>query len=85
MVFYTTFYTTDKIDNLTCEITYGNFTCDDYRLLSIVFNAILGGNFAGNGTIILYNKQKNTWMLGNVKFISRVDKDISLGRYSLVR
>ncbi len=22
---------TDKNDNLTCEIIYGNFICDDYR------------------------------------------------------
>jgi hypothetical protein len=27
----------------------------------------------------LYNKQKNTWMLGNTRFISRVEHDISLG------
>ena len=24
----------------------------------------------------LYNKQKNTWMLGNTRFISRVENDI---------
>jgi hypothetical protein len=28
----------------------------------------------------LYNKQKNTWMLGNTRFISRVEHDISLVR-----
>ena len=34
----------------------------------------------------LYNKQNNTWMLGNLKFISRVEQDISLVRFdSLVR
>jgi hypothetical protein len=26
----------------------------------------------------LYNKQKNTWVLGNTRFISRVEHDISL-------
>ena len=24
-------YATDENDNLTCEIIYGNFTCDDYH------------------------------------------------------
>jgi hypothetical protein len=28
----------------------------------------------------LYNKQKNTWVLGNTRFISRVEHDISLVR-----
>jgi hypothetical protein len=28
----------------------------------------------------LYNKQKNTWVVGNTKFISRVEHDISLVR-----
>ena len=28
----------------------------------------------------LYNKQKNTWVVGNTRFISRVEHDISLVR-----
>ncbi len=36
------------------------------------FNAIFGCNFVGNGAIFLYNKQNNTWMLGNMDFISSV-------------
>ena len=28
-------------------------------------------------TCSLYNKQKNTWVLGNTRFISRVEHDIS--------
>ena len=30
----------------------------------------------------LYNKQNNTWMLGNMKSISRVEQDISLACFA---
>ena len=29
-----------------------------------------------NRTIVLYNKQNNTWMCGNLKYILIVDQDI---------
>ena len=32
-----------------------------------------------------YNKQNNTWMFGNAKFISRVEQDISLVRFAHLR
>ena len=33
----------------------------------------------------LYNKQKNTWVLGNTRFISRVEHDLTRSLRSLVR
>ena len=36
----------------------------------------------GNSSIFIYNKQNNTWMFGNMKFISRVEQDISLVRFA---
>ena len=33
--------------------------------------------FVVENILPLYNKQKNTWMPGNTKFISRVENDIS--------
>jgi hypothetical protein len=33
----------------------------------------------------LYNKQKNTWVLGNTRFISRIEHDISLVRCAHLR
>ena len=33
-------------------------------------------------TIVLYNKQNNTWILGNMKFNYRVEQDISLVRFA---
>ena len=36
-------------------------------------------------TCSLYNKQKNTWMLGNTRFISRVEHDISHSFTALTR
>ena len=35
-----------------------------------------------NSAIFLYNKQNNTRVLGNMKFISRVEQDISLVRFA---
>ena len=32
----------------------------------------------GNGAIFHDNNQNNTWMLGNMKFMSHVDKDTTL-------
>ena len=57
---------TDKSDNLTCEIIYDNLTCENYRFSIIAFQRLS-----------LYNKQKNTWVLGNTRFISHVGHDIS--------
>ncbi len=42
---------TDKNDNLTCEIIFGNFTCDDYADSALCFNAIIGAILGGNGAI----------------------------------
>ena len=36
-------------------------------------------------TCSLYNKQKNTWVLGNTRFISRVEHDISHSFTALTR
>ena len=50
----------------------------NFTLLTIItdstwcFNAILGAILGGNGAIFLYNKENNTWMLGNMDFISSV-------------
>ena len=65
---------TDKTDNLTCEIIYDNFTCENYRFskqsLFIAYGYLCS----------LYNKQNNTCVLVNTRFISRVKHDISLVR-----
>ena len=57
---------TNKIDNLTCVITMKSHMC---RLSwnALTFTALF---LWGNRTIILYNKQNNTWMLGNGKYFS---------------
>ena len=65
-------------DNLICVIIHDNLTCVDYheahwRLLLY---------FCGAIGLFLCNKQNNTWMLGNMKFISRVEQDISLVRFA---
>ena len=39
-----------------------------------IYCSIFVGQYAVN---LFYDKQKNTWMLGNMKFISRVEQDIS--------
>ena len=35
--------------------------------------------------VVLYNKQRNTWVLGNTRFISRVEHDISHSFATLTR
>ena len=47
---------------------------------SSCFYAILGEILAVMGGDFLHNKQKNTWILGNMKFISCVEQDISFVR-----
>jgi hypothetical protein len=63
---------TDKSDNLTCEIIYDNLTCENYRFSIIAFLKKL----SLFKDCSLYNKQKNTCVLGNTRFISRVEHDI---------
>ncbi len=46
-------------------------------IAEVCFNAIFGAIFWGNGAIILYRKQNNTWVLENMKFISSVEQNIS--------
>ena len=67
---------TDKTDNLTCEIIYDNFTCENYRF-SNNHQSKLRYTLYWWKTCSLYNKQKNTWVLGNTRFISRVEHYIS--------
>ena len=67
---------TDKSDNLTCEIIHDNLTCENYRFSNIAFLYKL----SLFKDCPLYNKQKNTRVLGNTRFISRVEHDISLVR-----
>ena len=66
---------TNKIDNLTCVIIHDNLRCVDYHethwSLLLYFCGMMW-------LVFLYNKQNNAWMLGNMKFISRVEQDISL-------
>ena len=47
----------------------GNLTCE-----------IIYDNLTVFKDCPLYNKQKNTWVLGNTRFISHVEHDISLVR-----
>ena len=62
-------------------ISHVMIIADSALCLNASFGAILH-KFEGNGSIFLYNKQNNTWMLGNMKLISCVDKDISLVRFT---
>ena len=41
-----------------------------YHEMHLEFTALF---LWGNKAIFLYNEQNNTWMLGNMKFISRVE------------
>ena len=70
---------TDKTDNLTCEI----FMIIS-RVKIIVFQTIiihcLWIFYIARKDCSLYNKQNNTCLLGNTRFISRVKHDISLAR-----
>ena len=47
----------------------------------IAFQTITNHSFwtfyIGGKRVVLHNKQENTWMLGNTRFISRVEHDIS--------
>jgi hypothetical protein len=52
-------------------------SCENYRFSNIAFLQKL----SLFKDCPLYNKQKNTWVLGNTRFISRVEHDISLVRY----
>ena len=66
---------TIKIDNLTCVIIHDNLTCVDYHKMHWSLLLYFCGAI---GLLFLYNKQNNTWMLENMKFISRVEQGISL-------
>ena len=68
---------TDKTDNLTCEIIYDNFPCENYRF-SNNYHAFLWIFYIARKDCILYDKQNNTYVLGNAWFISRVKHNISL-------
>ena len=68
---------TDKTYNLTCEIIiYDNFTCENYRFSNSHQSELLDMLYWWK-TCSLYNKQKNTRVLGNARFISRAEHDIS--------
>ena len=47
----------------------------------IAFQTLINHSFwiiyIGRKDYSLYNEQKNTWVLGNTRFISRVENDIS--------
>ena len=72
---------TDKTDNLTCEINYDNFTCENYRFSNNHYSLLMHGYFILLKDCSLYNTPNNTCVLGNARFISRVKHDtISLVR-----
>ena len=53
----------------------------------IAFQTIINHSFwifyIGRKDSSLYNKQKNTWVLGNTRFTSRVEPDISHSIYQV--
>ena len=73
---------TNRIDNLKCVSSHDNLTCVHYRETHYGLLLYFSGAI---GPIFLYNKQNNTWMLGNMKFSSRVELYLSRSLYSLVR
>jgi hypothetical protein len=67
---------TDESDNLTWEIIYDNLTIMwKLSLFNYRFSVKIIAYYR-----IMYNKQKNTCVLGNTRFISCVEHDISLVR-----
>ncbi len=72
MDFFMDFSATNKSDNLTSVIIYEIAHVTIIADSALWFSAI----FARQCGDFLYNKQNNTWMHRNMKFISRVDKDI---------
>ena len=66
MQYFIDFFATNKIDNLTC-VDYH----ETHQSILLYFCGAIGLFF-------LYNKQ----MLGNMKFISRVEQDMSLVRFA---
>ena len=77
---------TDKTDNLTCEIIYDNFTCENYRFSNNHQSQLLDILYWWK-TCSLYNKQMihGTGKRGNTRFISRVEHDISHSFVALTR
>ena len=67
---------TDKTDNLTCEI----FMIISHMKIN-AFQTIINHSFwtfyIGGKSVVYIRKQKNTWVLGNTRFIPRVGHDIS--------
>ena len=64
---------TDKTDNLTaCEIIY-----DKTFAFQTITNHSFWTFYIGGEPVVYINKQKNTWVLGNTRLISRVEHDIS--------
>ena len=61
---------TDKTDNLTCEIIYDNFTCENHRFSNNHQSWLLDILYWWK-TCSLYNKQKNTWVLRNTSCWTR--------------
>ena len=55
----------------------------------IAFQTITNHSFwtfyIGGKPVVYYDKQKNTWVLGNTRFISRVEHDISHSFAALTR
>ena len=82
------FSATNNIDNLTttCVIIHDNLTCVDYHeTIRVYCSYICGARGLFSLFFYNYNKQNNTWMFGNAKFISRVEQDISLVRFAHLR
>ena len=75
---------TDNTDNLTCEIIYDNFPCENYHFPNNYQSLLLDILYWWK-TCSLYNKRKSTWVLGNTRFISRVEHDISHSFAALTR
>ena len=64
---------TNKIHNLTCVIIYDNLTQNALEFTALFLWA--------NRTILLYNKQNNTWMFGNMKLflvLNRISHSFTL-------
>ena len=62
----------DKIDNLTCEIF---MIISHVKIIAFQTSPIIASGHCLGGKLL--NKLKNTWVLGNIRFISRVEHDIS--------
>ena len=70
---------TGKTDDLTCEIIYDNFTCENH-----CFSIVLLSNCIARKNCCLFNKQRNTCVLGNTMFNTRNKPGISAHPYIML-